>query len=262
MEETNNQSSSLVPALSSVLKNSINDEKITILVSNLMEVILLCHPNNVIAFIQRYFEDETGIVSSSLYPSQLNNNNMHMNIIKASHACHILPFLILKPIEFRKNASVIFCNHCTIKDSIDKKSFKVIYMTMKSDHYNPITIIDKITDFITSTDKLNAIEEFGEFIIDINNNNNNNDRIKVIENLCPNGIKGIKFDSFIAYIRLLIGCFYATQWIREIFNEYFNLNTDSQQPSILNKWKNNESQKIDDINNLIAIIKRYLFYYI
>jgi hypothetical protein len=30
---------------------------------------------------------------------------------------------------------------------------------MKSDHYNPITIIDKITDFITSTDKLNCIAE-------------------------------------------------------------------------------------------------------
>ena len=232
---------SSVAVAATIAKNTNNNSsnEVATLVSNLLEAILLCRPSDVIAFIQRYFEDEVSSAPSS-------------NHIKASHACHILPFLILNPMEFRITASIIFCNHCTIKGTVDKKILKTIYSSLKSDYFMPPTIIDRITDLIWSDKLISKDEEdFEHVIID------NHDRIKFIEKLCHNN-KAIKFESFLTYFRLLIGCFYASKWFKEVVYEYIYSLEENVSASFLKKLNfiNIESQHIDDTSNLINWIKR------
>ena len=239
MIQSSSSSSAAAAIVVASQKNSNNSNEVaTILVSNVLEAVLLCRPSDVIAFVQRYFEDEAS--SSS------------MNHIKACHACHVLPFLILNPIEFRSTASIIFCNHCTIKGTVEKKFLKTIYMSLKSDHFMPPAIIDRITDLITDKITSKDEEELGQIIID------NHDRIKLLEKLCHNS-KAIKFESFLTYFRLIIGCFYASRWFKEAINEYSYSFEENMSTSFLKRFTmiNFESQYIEDISTLINWFKRY-----
>jgi len=117
---------------------------------------------------------------------------------------------------------------------------------LKSEQYNPPNIIDRISDLILS-DKFtsNDEEEFGAILFD------NHEKVKLLENICHSS-KGIKFEPFLTYLRLLIGSYYATKWLKEITNEYNSIDDDN----MIKKFSNIETQNIDDPSNMIAVIKR------
>ena len=118
---------------------------------------------------------------------------------------------------------------------------------LKSEQYTPPSIIDRISDLIVS-DKFtsNDEEEFGAVLFD------NHDKVKLLENICHSS-KGIKFEPFVTYLRLLIGSYYATKWLKEITYEYNSIDDDN---NMIKKFSNIETQNIDDPSNMIAVIKR------
>ena len=222
-------SSSLM--LSQAAKEAVYREvpaELQISLQSALEWSLNCRPHNAVTYLKVFFDDE--------------RDNATKETKALAHALHAIPLVLHREAALRDNACSIFCHYNLVGSSgssqsalkvsnsflsiqkglsgvgglkVDNRSnllYNSIYQSMKCSYFQPLPVVDSIMEKISgSASSLNdtILSYSAKF----------NQLFPVIDTQ--------DFKSFINFLSVPVACHLANEWLKVIFRDYHEYNSQS-----------------------------------